>query len=191
MAQDHDRDTADNDPKHRVTTRGPVLGQLSHVVRNLLLRLRFTELAKHHDSTVVLGAFSFINGCLSIAIMSTVALISHEPFIFPSLGPTAFLFFYSPLAVSASPRNTFYGHLIGAAAGLGSLLVFGLQDVAAAFSAGVDAPRVGAAALSLGLTSGLMVLFRAPHPPAGATTLIISLGILRTFHQVEIGRAHV
>lgn len=32
--------------------------------------------------------------------------------------------------------------------------------------------RVGAAALSLGLT------LRAPHPPAGATTLIVSLGIL-------------
>lgn len=25
-----------------------------------------------------------------------------------------------------------------------------------------------------------MVLFRVPHPPAGATTLIVSLGILRT-----------
>jgi len=37
---------------------------------------------------------------------------------------------------------------------------------------------VGAAALSLGLTSGLMVWTRSPHPPAGATTLIVSLGIL-------------
>jgi CBS domain-containing membrane protein len=42
----------------------------------------------------------------------------------------------------------------------------------------VDWPRVGAAALSLGLTSGLMVLCRVPHPPAGATTLIVSLGLL-------------
>jgi CBS-domain-containing membrane protein len=39
-------------------------------------------------------------------------------------------------------------------------------------------PRVIAAALSLGLTSGLMVLFKSPHPPAGATTLIISLGLI-------------
>lgn len=38
--------------------------------------------------------------------------------------------------------------------------------------------RVGAAALSLGLTSGLMVWLHAPHPPTGATTLIVSLGIL-------------
>lgn len=35
-----------------------------------------------------------------------------------------------------------------------------------------------AAALSLGLTAGLMVLCKSPHPPTGATTLIISPGIL-------------
>jgi CBS-domain-containing membrane protein len=32
--------------------------------------------------------------------------------------------------------------------------------------------------VSLGLTAGLMVLLKSPHPPAGATTLIISLGLL-------------
>lgn len=166
--------------------RGPIGGHLAALVRRILIRLRFTELAEHYDSTIVLGVFSFINGCLSIAIMSTVALLSGQPFIFPSLGPTAFLFFYSPLAPAASPRNATLGHLIGAAAGWGSLWVFGLQDVGPAISTGVDTARIGAAALSLGLTSGLMVLFRAPHPPAGATTLIISLGILRTFEQVSI-----
>ena len=36
--------------------------------------------------------------------MSTLALITGSPFIFPSLGPTAFLFFYTPRAPSASPR---------------------------------------------------------------------------------------
>jgi len=35
-----------------------------------------------------------------------------------------------------------------------------------------------AAALSLGLCAGLMVWLRVPHPPAGAITLIVSLGIL-------------
>jgi CBS-domain-containing membrane protein len=51
---------------------------------------------------------------------------------------------------------------------------------------GVSLPRVLAAALSLGLTSGLMVLFRSPHPPAGATTLIISLGILTQPWQLAV-----
>ena len=43
---------------------------------------------------------------------------------------------------------------------------------------GVSAARIGAAALSLGATGALMILLKAAHPPAGATTLIISLGIV-------------
>jgi hypothetical protein len=51
---------------------------------------------------------------------------------------------------------------------------------------GVTADRVGAAALSLALTSGLMVWLQRPHPPAGATTLIVSLGILREPWQLAV-----
>ena len=46
--------------------------------------------------------------------------------------------------------------------------------------------RVGAAGLSLGLTSGAMVWAGVPHPPAGATTLIVSLGILRQPAQLVV-----
>ncbi len=35
-----------------------------------------------------------------------------------------------------------------------------------------------AAALSLALTASLMILLKAAHPPAGATTLIVSLGVV-------------
>ena len=47
-------------------------------------------------------------------------------------------------------------------------------------------PRVVAAALSLGLTSGAMVVLGRAHPPAGATTLIVSLGILREPEQLVV-----
>jgi CBS domain-containing membrane protein len=57
-------------------------------------------------------------------------------------------------------------------------VVTGLTAAGPALAVGVTWPRVLAAALSLGLTAGLMVLCKSPHPPAGATTLIISLGIL-------------
>ena len=44
-----------------------------------------------------------------------------------------------------------------------------------------------AAALSLALTASLMILLKAAHPPAGATTLIISLGIVsRPFYLFVI-----
>ncbi|HEY9426976.1 MAG TPA: HPP family protein [Gemmatimonadaceae bacterium] len=170
---------------------GPIGGQLTHVLRGLLMRLRLTHLAERYDSTVVLSVFSLVNGFISIALMATVALLSGQPFIFPSLGPTAFLFFYTPMAPAASPRNAVIGHLIGALAGWVSLAAFGLLHAGPAVGGGVTAARVGAAALSLGLTSGLMVLLRAPHPPAGATTLIVSLGLLHTPLQLAVLMAAV
>ena len=52
------------------------------------------------------------------------------------LGPTAFLFFYTPTTASAAPRNTVFGHLIGALAGYLSLVLFALTEAAPAFETG-------------------------------------------------------
>lgn len=134
----------------------------------------------------IVALYSFVNGVISISLMAAAAWLTHAPFVFPSLGPTAFLFFYSPTAPTASPRNAFIGHLIGAVMGWLSLAVFGLLDAGPAIQEGVTLPRVLAAGLSLGLTSGLMILFKAPHPPAGATTLIVSLGILTSPRQLAV-----
>jgi CBS-domain-containing membrane protein len=161
------------------------------VLGGLLERLQFRRLQERYNSVSLLAAFSFINGLVSIAIMSAVALATDEPFIFPSLGPTAFLFFFTPMAPAASPRNTIIGHAIGALMGWLSLLIFGLQDDGAAVVEGVSAARIGAAAFSLAATSGLMVLLKSPHPPAGATTLIVSLGILREEWQLVVLMAAV
>lgn len=110
--------------------------------------------------------------------MSVAAVLTRQPLIFPSLGPTAFLLFYKPSAKTASPRATIGGHFIGMAAGYLALVVFGLTSARPALSTDVTWPRVGAAAVSLGLTAAAMIWFGLEHPPAGATTLIVSLGIL-------------
>ena len=124
------------------------------------------------------AAFMFINGFVTIGLLAGVAMLSHTPFIFPSLGPTAFLVFFTPISPTASPRHTVYGHAIGILCGYGALWVTGLADAPPAMVAGVDGARVVAAALSLASTGALMILLKAAHPPAGATTLIISLGIV-------------
>ena len=177
--------------RYVIDRRHPIGGEMSDVVLGLLRRFQLAELVRYHNSTVVLALFSLLNGCFSIGLMSIVALITHAPFIFPSLGPTAFLLFYTPTAPAASPRNTIFGHLIGALAGWLSLVAFGLVNAPPALSSGVQWPRVGAAALSLGITSGLMVLLRVPHPPAGATTLIISLGLMPHLWQIAVLMAAV
>lgn len=159
---------------------------MAAIVFGLAHRMRLPVLTQRHNSRVVLGMFAFVNGLIAIGAMAFVAYVTGEPFVFPSLGPTAFLLFYTPMLPASSPRNTIGGHLIGAAAGYLSLVVFGLTDALPALAASVTGARVGAAALSLGLTSGAMVWLRVPHPPAGATTLIISLGILREPQQIAV-----
>lgn len=172
-------------PAH-VDREHPIGGQMSDVVKGLVTRGRLSWLLQHYSRIPILALFSFINGCISIALMAALAVITHSPFIFPSLGPTAFLFFYTPTAPAASPRNTIIGHAVGAAAGYLSLVLTGLTTVGSAMTVGVTWPRAIAAGLSLGLTAGVMVLLKSPHPPAGATTLIVSLGILRQPWQLVL-----
>lgn len=119
-----------------------------------------------------------INCCISICSMAGLTLILHTPLVFPSLGPTVFLPFYKPSDPSSSPRNIVIGHTFATIIGYLSLLITGLTAAGPVLAVGVTLPRIIAIGLSLGLTVALMVLLRASHPPALATTLMISLGIL-------------
>jgi CBS-domain-containing membrane protein len=159
---------------------------MATIVFGLASRVRLPSLLRRHDQVTVLGLFALVNGVISIGLIALAALVTGAPFIFPSLGPTAFLLFHTPMAPTACPRNTLCGHAIGAAAGYFALVVFGLQHAGPALTTGVTWSRVGAAAISLGLTSGIMVWARVPHPPAGATTLIVSLGILHEPWQLAV-----
>ncbi|RKT53805.1 HPP family protein [Saccharothrix australiensis] len=123
--------------------------------------------------------YSSANAFLTTAVIGAVALGTGQPLLFPSLGPTAFLLFAQPHLAPASPRNTVLGHLIGVLAGATGLAVFDLWRTAPDLTH-VTWARTGAAALALALTCGAMTALAVPHPPAGATTLIVSLGLLRT-----------
>ena len=61
----------------------------------------------------VFALYNFLSGFFSIGLMGAFAVILHSPFIFPSLGPTAFHYFSRQTAPTASPRNAIIGHLIG------------------------------------------------------------------------------
>ncbi len=124
------------------------------------------------------SAFALINGAVTTAVLALLAHWTDSPLVFPSLGPTAFLLFHRPLSNAACPRNALAGHLLAILVGWLSLALMGLTDAPPILEVGVTPPRIVAAALSIGLTSGLMVLLNVPHPPAGATTLIVSLGLI-------------
>lgn len=158
--------------------REPLAVLPPEVVRGLFARFRVSRLLERFPERPVWAAFMLVNGFVTIAILAGLAMITGAPFVFPSLGPTAFLFFFTPTSPTASPRHTLYGHAIGIACGYAALWITGLEHAPPALATGVDPHRVLAAALSLSLTGCLMILLKAAHPPAGATTLIVSLGIV-------------
>lgn len=140
--------------------------------------LQLSYLLKRFPERVVWGSYVLVNGFLTIAILATIAMFLKIPFIFPSLGPTAFTLFFKPGLASSSPRNVLWGHAIGILCGYFALLITGQQDSPAIIIAGINNARVIAAALSMASTGAMMILFDVPHAPAVATTLIISLGII-------------
>jgi CBS domain-containing membrane protein len=120
----------------------------------------------------------FVNGFITIGLLTVLALVSRNPFVFPSLGPTAYLLFFSPLGKASSPRSTIFGHAIGLICGYAAFVVTGAGALPFGAHPGIFWPRIFAAALSLSATGAFMVLLDVSHPPAGATTLIVSLGII-------------
>ena len=134
------------------------------------LDLRLLEGYKRRAFYTMLCSFG------AMIVIGLLADITWLPYIFPSLGPTALMVFGHPLRRDCAPSHAIFGHAIGALSGYFALFVTGL--LAVPFSEHVAVPRVIAAAIALGLTAGITVLLHAEHAPAGATTLIVALGIL-------------
>ena len=163
---------------------------LEHVAV-LLDRVRLAWLLNRFPPRLVWSAYVFVNGFLTIALLALLAVLTNSPFVFPSLGPTAYLLFIAPLAENSSPRNTILGHAIGLICGYAAFTLTGAATLPFGVHPGVYWPRIIAAALSLSATGAFMVLFRASHPPAGATTLIVSLGIISQPKELVIIEAAV
>jgi CBS domain-containing membrane protein len=153
-----------------------------HTLKDLLSQTGQQQLRANMIRTARLARmwalFMFINGFISIGILCGLAMVFQTPFIFPSLGATAFLLFFTPTTPAASPRNALCGHAIGIVCGYTALWVTGLQHAGPAIVTELGWTRILATALSLATTGALMILLNRPHPPAAATTLIVSLGLV-------------
>src|SRR5215470_3057901 len=91
-------------------------------------KLRLDWLLLHFPPRLVRSVFVFVNGFITIGLLALLALVSRNPFVFPSLGPTAYLLFFSPLAKTSSPRNTILGHAVGLICGYAAFVVTGAGD---------------------------------------------------------------
>jgi CBS domain-containing membrane protein len=150
---------------------------MAHVAQ-LFERLGLGRLVRPMPPPALWASYVFVNGFLTIALLAILAVVTGVPFVFPSLGPTAYQLFFTPRAESSAPRNTLIGHFIGLICGYAAFRITGMPVSVALAHGDLDWPPVIAAALSLAATAALMILLDASHPPAGATTLIVSLGII-------------
>ncbi len=170
MLEDAHRKESDEDIEARSHTTADIL-------QGLLARARLPWLLRHYARRPVVALFSVLMGTVSLTLISVVAMVTRSPFVFPSLGPTAFYFFYRPMTPAASPRNALVGGAIGIGAGALALAMTGLALAPGASMLAVTWPRVAAVAMSFALTTALLVLLRVEHPPALSATLMIALGV--------------
>jgi hypothetical protein len=119
---------------------------------------------------------------LLLCVPAVIAWVTGQPFIFPSLGPSAFSLVVDE-GRKSSARAVIGGHLCGVVCGLlaYNLLAQGLTLSELPPHLSLSLVRLAASGvISVILTTGAMLASRLRHPPACATTLIVSLGLLAT-----------
>lgn len=126
---------------------------------------------------------------LLFTVLGGIAWVSGEPFIFPSLGPSAFILAFERRGERTRTYRVVGSHLIGGIAGFLAYLVLaaGISLTTTPPPMSIDGLRLAlSGVLSIILTAWGMIATDTIHAPACATTLIVSLGLLSTLLQVII-----
>jgi HPP family len=117
---------------------------------------------------------------VAIGVPGLVALLTHHPILFASLGPTSVMIAQQPLLASTKPYNAIVGHMVGLGAGFFAVWSLGIAGAPSVFVTHVvGGPRVCAVLLAIAVAAAAEILLQAEHPPAAGTTLLAALGSLR------------
>lgn len=115
----------------------------------------------------------------AVGVIGALALLSHQPLLFPSLGPTALVQLETPHQPSAKPWNILVGHGIAIVVAVLALAITGASHVPSPILTGVLSwQRELVSALAVMLTFVGQGLLRASHAPAAATALLLTLGAI-------------
>jgi hypothetical protein len=126
-----------------------------------------------------------VNVFLHFTVLGVIALVTGRPFLFPSLGPSAYL-----IATGEKPRaegayHVIGGHTVAVVSGLVAYALFGNEVSAYVVFARPD-PAFSmevvylwaSGTLAMILTTTVMLLTKTNHAAACATTLIVALGLM-------------
>ena len=119
-----------------------------------------------------------LGSAFTIALVAGASYFVHEPCLAPPLGATALLCVIIPGANASAPRNVVCSHALALVCGWAALVVSGANHLPSAFVGGFQPAHVLSAALAMGLTVAVTERLHVRHPPAGATTLIVGLGVV-------------
>ena len=135
---------------------------------------------------VVVILFAVISGGLALGIITTIAFLTEFPLLFPPLGASAFILFYTPMSEQASPRHVILAHTVCLFLGLLSIhfLAIYFFDSNTLDLTVMSWLHVAAIALAMVLSTTVMISFKFEHPPAAATALIASMGYILNSTQI-------
>ncbi|WP_224270495.1 HPP family protein [Haloprofundus salinisoli] len=130
-----------------------------------------------------------VHAAALMTVLGLTALVTGRAFLFPSLGPSAYVLATGIGDEDSAPTRVVGGHFIGVVAGMLTyhLLADGLvatQPVPPFSMAGIR--LMASATVAVGLTTAAMLATDLRHPPACATTLIVGLGLLTSVEEAAI-----
>lgn len=106
--------------------------------------------------------------------------------------PTAYLHAENPEHRSSRFYNTVVGHAVALGAGFFAVWILNAWNAPNVMATGqLTAVRVEASTLAITLTIFAVLALRASHQPAGATTLLVTLGTFQTLQDALIVLAGV
>ncbi|WP_293027371.1 HPP family protein [Natronococcus sp.] len=126
-----------------------------------------------------------VNVFLHFTVLGMIALVTGRPFLFPSLGPSAYLIATGEQPRAAGAYHVIGGHTVAVAGGLIAYALFGNEVSAYVVFARPD-PAFSMAVVYLWasgtvamiLTTTAMLVTKTNHAAACATTLIVALGLM-------------
>ncbi|WP_292380012.1 HPP family protein [Methanosarcina sp. UBA289] len=129
---------------------------------------------------------SVLGGLLAL-LAGGLGYITGNLWLFPSLGPSIFMMVESPHIKSSSLYNMTVGHLVGIISGYSIAIITGAAYVQSVFEVGhLQLSHVVASCIAIALVILIHIPLKASHPPAVATTFLITLGSFKaTWHDLS------
>ena len=149
-------------------------------------RLSIPALLARYDDKKVLAVVTAIHAGLAILLIGVFAWLTNLPLVFTTLGPSAFIFFATPLSRDASPRNAILAHAFGLAIGW---TVWNLSLFLSSGTINLQTDHfviLCSATTALSLTALLLIHFSCTHPPACASSLVVALGLVTHWQEVAL-----